>query len=62
MSVGSWGELHSLTGEGVWEPNSDEGTVTLILYVYYNPSKLYIMFSKMPKFELGLKIKIFERV
>jgi hypothetical protein len=25
-------------GEGVWGPNSDEGTDTLVLCVYYNPS------------------------
>jgi hypothetical protein len=32
------GETHSLAGEGVGGPNSDEGTATLVLYVYYNPS------------------------
>ncbi len=28
-------------GEGGGGPNSDEGTDTLVLYVYYNPSTLY---------------------
>jgi hypothetical protein len=32
------GETHSLAGEGVGEPNSDEGTDTLVLYAYFNPS------------------------
>ncbi len=35
--LGSRGETHSLAGEGVGGPNSDEGTDTLVLYVY-NPS------------------------
>jgi hypothetical protein len=29
-------ETHSLAGEGLAGPNSDEGTDTLVLYVYYN--------------------------
>jgi hypothetical protein len=32
------GETHSLAGEGVGGPNSDEGTDNLVLYAYYNPS------------------------
>jgi hypothetical protein len=32
--LGPMGETHSLAGEG-WGPNSDKGTDTLILYVYY---------------------------
>jgi hypothetical protein len=27
-----------IAGKGVGGPNSDEGTATLVLYVYYNPS------------------------
>jgi hypothetical protein len=34
-SLGPRGETHSLAGEGVGEPNSNEGTDTLVLYVYY---------------------------
>jgi hypothetical protein len=29
------GETHSLTGEGVGGPNSDEGTDTVVLYRYF---------------------------
>jgi hypothetical protein len=36
----SEGETHSLAGEEVREPNSDERTDTLVLYAYYNPSTL----------------------
>ncbi len=37
--LGSWGEPHSLPGEGVGGPNSDElGKDTLVLYLNYNPS------------------------
>ncbi len=32
------GDQHSLADERVGEPNTDEGTVTLVLYVYYNIS------------------------
>jgi hypothetical protein len=32
------GETHSLAGEGVGVPDSDEGTDTLVLYLYYNSS------------------------
>jgi hypothetical protein len=32
------GETHSLVGEGVVGPNSDEETDTLVLYAYYNSS------------------------
>jgi hypothetical protein len=31
------GGAHSLPGEGVGGHNSDEGTESLVLYVYYNP-------------------------
>jgi hypothetical protein len=31
---------HYLAGEGVGNPISDEGTDTLVLYVYYNPSTI----------------------
>ncbi len=31
-------ETLSLGGEGMGGPKSDEGTDTLVLYVYYNPS------------------------
>jgi hypothetical protein len=34
----SRGGTHSFAGEGVGGPNSDNGTHTLVLYVYYNPS------------------------
>ncbi len=40
--LGSTGETHSLAKEGVVGPNSDEGTDTLVLYVYYNPSTLRV--------------------
>jgi hypothetical protein len=30
------GETHSLAGQGVWGPNPDDGTDTLVLYVNYN--------------------------
>jgi hypothetical protein len=36
--LGPRGETHWLAGEGVGGPNSNEGTDTLVLYVYYNPS------------------------
>jgi hypothetical protein len=36
--LGPRGETHSLAGEGLGGPNSDEGTYTLVLYVYFNPS------------------------
>jgi hypothetical protein len=32
---------HSLAGEGVGGPNSDERTDTLVLYIYYNHSTDY---------------------
>ncbi len=32
-----WGGTHSLPWEGVGGPNSDEGTESLVLYVYYDP-------------------------
>ncbi len=35
---GPWGETHSLAEEGVGGPDSDEGSHTLAVYVYYNPS------------------------
>jgi hypothetical protein len=38
-SLGSWRDSHTLAGEGVGGPDSDEGTETLELYVYYNPSR-----------------------
>jgi hypothetical protein len=38
LHMGPMGEPHSLAGEGVGGPNSNEGTDTLVLYVYYNPS------------------------
>jgi hypothetical protein len=31
-------ETHSLVGEGVEGPSTDEWTDTLVLYLYYNPS------------------------
>jgi hypothetical protein len=34
------GGTHSVAGEGVGGFNSDEGTDTLVLYAYYNPSTL----------------------
>jgi hypothetical protein len=37
---GPRGETHSLAGEGLGGPNSDEETDTLVLFVYYNPSTL----------------------
>ncbi len=40
------GGKHSLAGEGVGGPNSDEGTNTLVLYVYYNPSTVLTLLSK----------------
>jgi hypothetical protein len=42
-TLGPRGETHSLAGEGVGEPYSDEGADTLVLYlrVYYNPSTVY---------------------
>jgi hypothetical protein len=40
--LGPRGETHSLAEEGVGELNSDEGTDTLVLYVYYNPSTTQI--------------------
>jgi len=33
--LGPRGETHSLAGEGVGGPNSNEGTDTLVLCVYY---------------------------
>jgi hypothetical protein len=36
--LGPRGETHSLAGGGCGGTNSDEGTDTLLLYVYYNPS------------------------
>ncbi len=36
--LGPRGELQSLAREGVGVPNFDEGTDSLVLYVYYNPS------------------------
>ncbi len=35
---GKGGGTRSLAGKGVRGPNCDEGTDTLVLYVYYNPS------------------------
>ncbi len=35
---GTKGETHSIAGEGVGAPNSDEGTDTPVLQVYYNSS------------------------
>ncbi len=35
---GPGGEQHSLGGEEVGGPNSDEGTKTLVLHLDYNPS------------------------
>jgi len=34
--MGPMGETHSLAGEGVGGPDSDEGTDTLALYVFYS--------------------------
>ncbi len=31
---GSWGRAHSLGGEGVGDPNSNEGTYTVVLSVF----------------------------
>jgi hypothetical protein len=36
LSLGPRGETHSLAGEGMGGPNSNEVTDTLVLYVYYN--------------------------
>jgi hypothetical protein len=35
-------ETHSLAGEGVSGPNSDEGTDTLVLYVFFNSGFLHL--------------------
>jgi hypothetical protein len=32
-----WGETHSLAGEWVGGPNSDDWTETLVLYILYDP-------------------------
>ncbi len=41
-TFGSKKETHSVAMEGVVGPYSDEGTDTLVLYVYYNLSTVYI--------------------
>ncbi len=41
--LGLRGETHTIAGEGVGAPNADEGTNTLVLYVYYNPSMVASM-------------------
>jgi hypothetical protein len=46
---GSKGETHSLAGEGVGGPNSDEGTDTLVLYAYYNHSMDQGVYNKYLK-------------
>jgi hypothetical protein len=43
VSVGS--QAHLLAGEGVGGPNADEGTDTLVLFVYYNLSTPAIYFA-----------------
>ncbi len=40
----SWREPHSVPGEGVGGPNSDEGTETLVLYVLYTIIPFDIMY------------------
>ena len=41
------GGTHSLPGEGVGGPYSDEGTESLVLYVYYNPFTVNIRETKI---------------
>ncbi len=47
-SLGPRGETHSLAGEGVGGPNSNEGTDTLVLYVYYK--LLYVSLWRYTEF------------
>jgi hypothetical protein len=53
-------ETHSLAGEGVGGPISDEGTDTLIFYVYYNPIRLLVLLAppKEQKYKIFLRILI----
>jgi hypothetical protein len=39
--LGPGGEAHSLAGQGMVGPNSDEGTDTLVLCVYYKLLYIY---------------------
>ncbi len=51
--LGPRGEIHSLAGEGVGEPNSNEGTDTLVLYVYYK--LLYVSLWRYTEFQTWKK-------
>ena len=51
--LGPRGETHSLAGEGVGGPNSNEGTDTLVLYVYYK--LLYVSLWRYTEFHTWKK-------
>ena len=46
--LGPRGETHSLVGEGLEGPNSNEGTDTLVLYAYYK--LLYVSLWRYTEF------------
>jgi hypothetical protein len=52
--LGPGGKPHALSWEGVGGPNSDEGTDTLVLYLYYNHSTVMLHLSSFlgPKWHL----------
>ncbi len=51
--LGPRGETHSLAGEGVGGPNSNEGTDTMVLYVYYK--LLYVSLWRYTEFHTWKK-------
>ncbi len=49
--LGPRGETHSLGGEGVRGPNSDEGTDSLVLYEYYYPISTRLLKETLASFK-----------
>jgi hypothetical protein len=47
---------HSLAGEGVVGPDSDRGTETLGLFVYFNPSTIDMHFMRQILMFLNYKV------
>jgi hypothetical protein len=50
----SGGRAHSLAGEGLGGPNSDEGTYTVVLYIY----KYFVLVSRMESYIYSMQTSL----